>query len=217
MQLWEKVLMAFGGVSGVALLIWGAVKWVSKQMAEGLQKKYDEKLKEKFEAYKAEIDKELETHKAALGSKNYITQKKFDAEFAMYQALAEKYYKLVNAASRLIPNGFVYEPVDKDKKKKLDEEHYKVLVTAINETQELIYKYGPFIQEPVFKGYEDILRRCQGHKMVFENRWNVGDLRSQEEKESFSAADYKRTGEIISIYEDVNHKLREYLQSLEIL
>ncbi len=133
------------------------------------------------------------------------------------QALAEKYYKLVSAASILIPSGYVNVPADKEERDKLEKKHYDNLVEAMKEAQDLIYKYGPFIQEEVFDGYQEILKLCQGHKFVYENRWNIYDLRSKEEKESFSMDDYKRTDKILELYDKVNKKLREYLQSLEIL
>ncbi len=217
MQWWEQILAALGGVGGIIGLIVVAVKWFGGQMAERFQKNYDEKLQERFESFKKEISKELETHKSALGNKNYITQKKFDAEFGMYQALADKYYKLVSAASILIPSGYVNVPADKEERDKLDKKHYDNLVGAMKEAQDLTYKYGPFIQEEVFDGYQEILKLCQGHKFVYENRWNIYDLRSKEAKESFSMDDYKRTDKILELYDKVNRKLREYLQSLEIL
>ncbi len=52
---------------------------------------------------------------------------------------------------------------------------------------------------------------------VYKDRWNIYDLRSKEAKESFSMDDYKRTDKILELYDKVNRKLREYLQSLEIL
>lgn len=214
---WEATLTAMGGVGGAIMVIISAVKWFSGQIAERLQKSSDEKLQEKLDFFKKEIDKELETHKSALGNKNYITQKKFDVEFNMYQALAEKYYKLVSAASILIPSGYVNVPADKAERDKLDKKHYDNLVEAMKEAQDLIYKYGPFIQEKVFDGYQEILKLCQGHKFVYENRWNINDRRSKEEKESFGMDDYKRTDKILELYDNVNKKLREYLQSLEIL
>ncbi len=85
MNWWQTivaVLAGLGGTSGLILLI---VKWSSTLITEKIQKDYDLKLKEKFESYKAEIDKELEKHRSALGNKNYITQKKFDVEFEMYR------------------------------------------------------------------------------------------------------------------------------------
>ena len=37
----------------------------------------------------------------------------------------------------------------------------------MKEAQDLIYKYGPFIQEEVFDGYQQILKLCQGYKFVY--------------------------------------------------
>ncbi len=217
MNWWQTivaVLAGLGGTSGLILLI---VKWASTLITEKIQKDYDLKLKEKFESYKAEIDKELEKHKAALGNKNYITQKKFDVEFEMYQTLANANYRLVKEAATLIPAGFSLQPADKKIKEAVDEKTYEDLSKAISEAQDLLFRYAPFIRKDIYEGYHEILNLCQQHKFAYANRWNVGDLRSKEGKETFTMNDYKRTDEINMKYEAVNQKIREYLQSLEIL
>ena len=53
--------------------------------------------------------------------------------------------------------------------------------------------------------------------MEFEERWNVGYLASQEEKETISREAYKRTGEINDKFKKLNNEIREYLNSLDVL
>ena len=121
-ELWKiiiAVIAGFGGTAGLIILI---VKWASGLITEKIQKDYDLKLEKKLASYKAEIDKELEKHRSALGNKNYITQKKFDVEFEMYQELAEKYYNLVKEASTLIPTGLTHVPADKKVREAVDEQ-----------------------------------------------------------------------------------------------
>lgn len=208
------VLFGLGGTSGLILLI---IKWASGLITEKIQKDYDLKLKERFESYKAEIDKELEKHRSVLGNKNYITQKKFDAEFDMYQTLASAFYHLMKEANTLIPSGFVMIPVDESIRKAVEEQNYRDLCDAIMKAQDFIFRYAPFIQKDIYDGYRKILNLCTQHKLAFETRWNVGDLRRKEEKESFTVDDYKRTDEINQKYDEVTQTIREYLQSLEIL
>ena len=175
------------------------------------------KLKEKFEAYKAEIDKELEKTRAVLGNKNYITQKKFDVEFEMYQTLANSYYRLVKEATTLIPAGISLQPADPEVKKVCDQQTFEDLCKAISDTQEYLFRYAPFIQEDIYDGYNQILKLCNEHRLIFMTRWNRNDFRRQEEKESFSVNDYERTEKINKKYDEVNQLLRAYLQSLEIV
>ncbi len=217
MQWWQTILAVFAGLGGTSGLILLIVKWAVGLITEKIQKDYDLKLKEKFKTYKAEIDKELEKHKSALGNKNYVTQRKFDVEFEMYQTLANSFYRLVKEAVTLIPTGYSLQPADKEIKKAVDEETYNDLSKAINESQDLLFRYAPFIRKDVYEGYRGVLNMCQQHKFAYANRWNVGDLRKQEEKERFSIDAYKRSDEISVQYEAVNQTIREYLQSLEIL
>lgn len=216
-ELWKiiiAVIAGFGGTAGLIILI---VKWASGLITEKIQKDYDLKLEKKLASYKAEIDKELEKHRSALGNKNYITQKKFDVEFEMYQVLAEKYYNLVKEASTLIPTGLTHVPADKKVREAVDEQTYKDLCKALSDAQYLIFRYAPFIQKDIYDGYADILRLCNQHRLAFAERWDVSDFRSKEEKESFSLDDYRRTDEINQKFDEVNQTIREYLQSLEIL
>ncbi len=216
-ELWKiivAVIAGFGGTAGLIILI---VKWASGLITEKIQKDYDLKLEKKLASYKAEIDKELEKHRSALGNKNYITQKKFDVEFDMYQTLANAFFRLVKEAATLIPAGYTMEPVNEETRKAQKQETYKALCKAYSDAQDLTFRYAPFIQKEIYDGYAEILRLCNLHQFAYAERWNVGDFRSKEEKESFSLDDYRRTDEINKKYDAVNQTIREYLQSLEIL
>ena len=52
---------------------------------------------------------------------------------------------------------------------------------------------------------------------VFEYRWNVSYLASQEEKESFSSEDYKRTREINTKFNELNENIRKYITTLDVI
>lgn len=69
------VLASFGGISGIFFLV---VKKSSEIIAERLKKKYDLKLNEELERYKANIDNKI-----------YISKTKFDAEFDIYRRLSK--------------------------------------------------------------------------------------------------------------------------------
>lgn len=69
-KIWEIVLAVIAGLGGIGVVFGAVVYFTSNFIAERLQKKYDLKLNEEFEKYKANIDNKI-----------YISKTKFDAEF----------------------------------------------------------------------------------------------------------------------------------------
>ena len=51
----------------------------------------------------------------------------------------------------------------------------------------------------------------------FEERWNVGTLVPQREREKISREAYKRTGEINEKFKELNGELRKYLDELDVI
>ena len=51
----------------------------------------------------------------------------------------------------------------------------------------------------------------------FEERWNVGSIIPQSEKESLPHEAYKRTSEINAKFKQLNSELREYLGELDVI
>lgn len=61
------------------------------------------------------------------------------------------------------------------------------------------------------------MKLCRIQLDVFEKRWNISFVGSQEEKESFSNEDYRRTDEINEKFKLLNTHIREYLSKLDVL
>lgn len=93
-KIWEIVLAVIAGLGGIGVVFGAVVYFTSKFIAERLQKKYDLKLNEEFEKYKAKID-----------NKTYISKTKFDAEFNIYRRLSKVFLDFVKNISILIPSG----------------------------------------------------------------------------------------------------------------
>ena len=197
------IVASVGGFGGVFSAV---VYFTSNFIAERLQKKYELKLNEKFEKYKAGIE-----------NKTYISKTKFDAEFALYRSLSKAFFDMVKNVSVMIPQGYTTVPADKDIKKKVDEEHYSAARSSVVAAQDELNSNAPFIPEKFYDAYEEIRHLCGLQLMEFEERWNVGYLVSQEEKETISREAYKRTGEINDKFKKLNNEIREYLNSLDVL
>ena len=81
----------------------------------------------------------------------------------------------------------------------------------------MLYGNAAFITADVFDAYKEILILSNTQLNVFKERWVATDFRSDKEKRDLSMDDYKRTEEIIQKNLELSAKIREYIQSLEVL
>lgn len=77
------LVAAIGGIGVIFIMV---VKFSSNLIADKLQKKYDLKLNEELERYKANIE-----------NRKYISKTKFDAEFQLYRNLFKCFFNMVKA------------------------------------------------------------------------------------------------------------------------
>lgn len=98
-----SMVASFGGGAAVAGIV---IRFFSKQIADRISKKYEVDLTKSIERYKSELLKEVEDYKAevnkkyaaittSLGKKQYISEKRFDAEFEIFQKLSLAYSEMV--------------------------------------------------------------------------------------------------------------------------
>lgn len=205
-DIWKIILCAVGSAGGVGVIIMGAVKFSSNMIADRLSQKYE-----------AKLQKELEQYKAKLDNKIYITKAKFDAEFSLYQDLTSKFFTMVKDITIMIPAGYAEYPANREDREKYENDlHDKALASAVA-AQDTLNANIPFVPESLHEKYEEILSLCRTQLGVFEMRWNVGYLATEEEKKSFSHEDYQRSRDIRSKLSDLNKELREYLNKLDVL
>ena len=202
----EIALAIVASVGGFGVVFSAVVYFTSNFIAERLQKKYELKLNERFEKYKAGIE-----------NKTYISKTKFDAEFALYRSLSKAFFDMIKNISVMIPQGYTTVPADKEVRKKVDEEHYSTARASVVVAQDELNSNAPFIPEQFYESYEEIRRLCGLQLSEFEERWNVGSFAPQEEKETLSREAYKRTGEINEKFKKLNNEIREYLKTLDVL
>ena len=202
-----KVITSFiVSMGGGGAIVWFVVKLISNEIADRLSKKYDLKL-----------SKELEKYKSGLENKIYISKTRFDAEFKIYRELSLKFAELVKCANVMIPSGYNKVIADKSKRKEYEEECYKNTLNAYTEAQNVLFSNCQFIDEKISDGYQNILFLCRKHIDKFEERYNILDLRDQNEKEKFDLEDYKRTDEINDKWVEQNQYVRSYLSKIDVL
>lgn len=200
------VFEILAGIGGIGVVFTAIVGFSSNFIADKLQKKYQLKLNE-----------ELEKYKASLTSKIYISKTRFDAEFLIYQNLSFAFSECVKAFSILIPSGFVNVPADKEFREQQDKGHYSDARNAYVVAQDELSKSIPFIPKEFCDGYRDLLKLCSLQLYDFEERWNVSYLGTKEEKSVLGQDSYKRTGEINQKFDELNDIIRDYLTRLDVL
>lgn len=215
--IWKTVLSvvaSFGGAAGIIVLI---IKFSGNRIAEKLQARYQLSMQKEIEQFKADIDKRLEEHKSVLSNKQHISVKRFDAEFEIYQKLTKTIFDAVRDCNILIPRGYTLVPQKREERLELDKKHFESAWKSVKEAQDYFYSIIPFIPEEFFITYKEILRLCSMQINAYEERFNINDLRSQEEKETFTLEDYKRSTEIYEKFEKLNCKIRDYLNNLDVI
>ena len=200
------VLEILAGVGGIGVVFTVVVGFSSSLIADKLQKKYQLKL-----------DEELEKYKAGLTNKVYISKTKFDAEFLIYQNLSIAFSECIKAFSILIPIGIAYVPADEKKREEQDNEHYSTARNAYVLAQDELSKSIPFIPKEFCDDYRALLKLCSLQLFDFERRWNISYIGTKEKKSVLDDDSYQRTAEINKKFDMLNEKIRDYLSQIDVL
>ena len=214
-SIWGFVLSIVASIGGGAVIVTAVVKYASEKIATRLQAKYQLKLDKDMESYKAEIDKKLEEHRATINTKQYISVKRFDAEFEIYQKLTKAFFEAVRDCGVMIPAGYSFQPSNEEEREKWDEEHYKSAHQSVTNAQDCLHSFAPFIEEELFKDYRDVLMLLGLQLKAYERRFDVLNL--YEDRGKFQPEDYKRSREIDLRFDSINQRVREYLNSLDVI
>lgn len=193
------VIISFGSAGTIVL---GIVKFSSDIIAEKLSKKYQHLLDEK-----------LESHKAVLDKKNYISKVRFDAEFAIYQSLPEKVLDMVFNSNSLYPVGDC-APADTEERRQVYKERLEIAIGSYNIANKEIQANAPFMPKEIYEKIS-VLRDSCLNKMSLLRVYVI----MAEENEYFHkrAAIYKLTELIEKQQDSFISDLREYLARLEVV
>ncbi len=200
------VLEIIAGVGGIGVIFTAVVAFSSSFIADKLQKKYQLKL-----------DEELEKYKAGLTNKIYISKAKFDAEFLIYQNLSVAFSECIKAFNILIPIGIANIPVDEKMREKEESENYRAARNAYVLAQDELSKSIPFIPREFVDDYRALLKLCSLQLHDFERRWNISYIGTKKEKSVLDNDSYQRTTEINRNFDILNEKIRDYLSRLDVL
>ena len=148
-QIWNITLSIIASVGGAGVIVGAIVKFTSNIIAEKLSKKYE-----------IEMNKTLESYKANLEKKMYISKTRFDTEFKIYRELTETVLAMVEAAYWLFPNGIDNIPINEDERKNIYLERYRSASLAINSAQKSIHSNAAFIPVDFYNKFKEISDLC---------------------------------------------------------
>lgn len=204
-DIWKIILAALASVGGVAGLMVLAIKFASSIIAERLSQNYELKLQ-----------KELEAFKSTLTKKEYVSKARFDAEFSIYRELSRAFFNMARDINSLVPAGYSERPADEETYKKYQEECWHVSSQSLQTAQETLVQNAPFISEELYNDFLELVALSRLQISAYTKRFNVLYLAPREEKENYTAEDYKRAREISQKFDALNKKIRNYLASLDV-
>lgn len=207
MQIVGGIIVAFGGASAI---VGAAVKWSANIIADRLSSKYEIKLNKELESYKAHLDKKI-----------YVSRARFDAEFQIYKDISEKILSMVECTYWLFPKGLDRIPLDEEERKKIYLDRYKDAVDAASLAQKAIRANAPFIPERFYTEFEELSVLCVTQCNMYTWFGALGQINRNTAHETDRRIENEekcctRTEEILQKRESVMKSLREYLQKLEV-
>ena len=209
------ILSVIGAAGGVGAIIWLALTFSIKRIADRLETKYQHKLDKELENYKSELQKEIDKLNFKLENKNHISKVLFDIKIDVYKKLSEAFFDLVVCANTLIPPGLSMVLADKDKQEEKEREDFANLNKAALKAQDILNSNIPFITEEQYAKYDELLKMARMHISDFERRWCVTDFSTNKNVVPHEA--YVRSDQMATKYKELSKELNAYLSSLEII
>ena len=196
----SAAIFSFGGAGAIILAV---VRLCSEKIADNLSKKYELKL-----------NKELEKYKSNIENKTYMSKTKFDAEFLMYKDLSQTFSALTKECYQLFP---VYSRDGRDDYKKYKNIYDKCIdVTVL--AQDKLNSYAPFIDEDIYKKFNNIESMCKKQINTFV------DFRLHQDADRYVKIANKEyheayfyTDQIMSEYNNLIDDLRQYLKTIDVI
>ena len=201
----QIAVACIASAGGIGAIIIGVVKFLANRIADRMNAKFE-----------ATLSKELEKYKTELSKKEYVSKTRFDAEFSIYRELSKAFFNMARDINSLIPAGYSERPANEDDYRKYQEECWHASSQSLQTAQESLVQNAPFISEELYNDFLELVTLSRLQISAYTKRFNVLYLAPQEEKESYTAEDYKRAREISQKFGALNKRIRNYLASLDV-
>lgn len=186
---------------GVAVAGYALFKFVGEKFADMVMQKY-----------KNSQEINLEKIKIELANKHYVTKKRYDKIFEIYEILTAAFTEITENVNILIPaDKKIQFPNDINERVQFVQSVYDDLKTSYKNARNMLYRYIPFIESEQEKDYFEILDLVK--KQIDEYK----DVASEVRTDLIKDDEYERTKVINKKMKETYHNIREYLHSLEII
>lgn len=204
-QVLETAAAIITSIGGAGFIICAFAKFLSNRIADRIVAQYEQRLK-----------KELENYKAKLENKRYITQLQFDVEFKIYQKITKAFFELLIKLSTISEKEFYENTISEVDKIEQEKNFFLTIVDTASNAQNLLFENVPFIQENIYKKYEELYEMFNKQFWLYHERsiaYFEGKIKATER---FSENDKKCFEEIESKFFAINADVRFYLGTLAI-
>ena len=146
-QIWEITGMIIASIGGVGAIIYVVSGFISKRIANILDKKYEQRL-----------NKELERFKYTLEQRKYVTKTQFDCEFEIYRQLSKAFFSMLTKLSFFTESVMNKEDTQENHDSRL--EYFKKVGIATADAQNILYENAAFIPESIFILYDRVYEQA---------------------------------------------------------
>lgn len=201
-------IVSAGGIGGLSIAI---IHFTANQIAERLEKRYEQRLEKEKARYQTELSK-----------KEHVSKARFDREFQIYQELSEKNITMVySIGEAVIVSRGGYETEDDIS------QFIQKLCDHINDAELTNKRMAPFIAKPIFEKYKELEKQASEIFSLMK-AWNM--YRKSSAAFSFSSHGiiYKSQKEVqqaieakqkilSNLSDDILDDLRDYLNRLDVI
>lgn len=199
----EIIGMIVVSVGGAGAIIVAISSFLANKIAIHLENKYQ-----------LRIDKELETYKATLAQRSYVTKVQFDMELDVYRKLSKGIFSFLTVLYTTIEKEHYpeYEGVSPQEQVKKEEQTYKNMVDRAATLQELLYENAAFMPKVIYEKYEELIELTTSQFWTYHARLRdyISGKISQEER--VVAVDKDKFELIENKFSALNDELREHLR-----
>lgn len=201
-EMWQTVvaiIVSFGGAGGI---IWAIVRKWGDILADRMTKKYEQKLAEELEKYKATLERQI-----------YISQRHFDLKLNIYRELMSGVMEMTQATYLLFPPADEL-PDDPNEEKQVWIQRYNDASCKYNAVADIIFKNAPFIETEIYNLVLDLRKECLTQLCCFTSYRIEQDYYGRMGKEQYGEVS-KRTKKLICMREQLVKDIRNILDKLQ--
>lgn len=201
-EIWQTVTAFIVSIGGASAIIWVIVRKSCDILVERISKKYEQKLAEEIEKYKASLEKQI-----------YISQKHFDLKLSIYKELTSGVMDLLHATYSLFPIAAEL-PTDHNEEEHIWTQRYQEAVQKHDALADIIFKNAPFVETEIYELIMRLREECLAQLCCFKSYQLEPDYYGRISSEQ-QAEVSKRIKKIISLRDELVKDIRNILEKLQ--